>query len=259
MGGVVVFPGGKLDAADADAALAARCDGLDARAAVFARDEDHARALAICACREALEEAAILPATPPPDAAALEALRRDLAGGGASFAALIDGAGLVLTTKSLVPFARWVTPKAEARRYDARFFVTTLPEGQRGEHDARETTSSVWATPAVMLAAFRRGDVFLAPPTIRALELLEPLREVAEIASLAQAQSLLPICPELVATDPPTLALPGDRLHSVGERRVAGPTRFVLRDAKFQSEDEAQAANGGQEGVEKGSPRGNAS
>src|SRR5690606_35126604 len=134
------------------------------------------------------------------------------------------------------PFARWVTPRAEARRYDARFFMTELPAGQRGRHDDHETTSSVWATPARMLDAFMRGDVFLAPPTIRAFELLLGVRSSAEAIALCAAQSLAPICPELVSTDPPTLALPGDRAHSVREPAVAGPTRFVLRDGKFVSE-----------------------
>ena len=71
--------------------------------------------------------------------------------------------------------------------------------------------------------------------------------------ALAAAQSLLPICPELVAVpmggprapqtprgadaDAPFLALPGDPAHSLAGRRVAGPTRFVLRDARFVSED----------------------
>jgi 8-oxo-dGTP pyrophosphatase MutT (NUDIX family) len=234
MGGVVVFPGGKLD--EADASLPARADGVDPRAVLFARDEAHALALAVCACRESLEEAALLPAVPAPRAAALEALRAELAGG-AGFGALLEREGLALTTKSLLPFARWITPKAEGRRYDARFFVTFLPEGQEGAHDAHETISSVWATPGAMLEAFARGDVFLAPPTVRALELLAPIGEAAEVAALCAAQSLLPICPELVSTDPVTLALPGDPLHSIRERHVAGGTRFVLRDGRLQSSD----------------------
>jgi hypothetical protein len=33
------------------------------------------------------------------------------------------------------------------------------------------------------------------------------------------------------------LALPGDPEHELSERRVEGPTRFVLRDGRFVSED----------------------
>ncbi len=235
MGGVVVFPGGKLDDADADAALLAASDGPPERSAAFANDDVHAHALATCACREALEEAAILPAEPVPDAPTLERLRARLAREG-DFRHVLEAAGLRLTTRALIPFARWITPQAEARRYDARFFVTALPRGQEGRHDDHETTSSVWAPPSEVLAAFERGDLFLAPPTIRSLELLREAKDVATALSLAAAQSLAPICPELVSVDPPTLALPGDPAHSVPERRVAGPTRFVLRDGKFVSE-----------------------
>lgn len=234
MGGVVVFPGGKLDAADAD--LLAHTDGVHERAATFADDAAHAHALAVCACREALEEAGILPAEPAPAAARIEELRRELEGH-RDFRRLLTDAGLKLGTSKLVPFARWVTPAAEARRYDARFFLTEIPPAQTGRHDEHETTSSVWATPEEMLAAFGAGQLFLAPPTIRALEILREAAGVEHALELAAAQSLAPICPELVSVDPPTLALPGDAAHSIRERRVSGPTRFVLRDGKFVSED----------------------
>lgn len=236
MGGVVVFPGGKLDAADGSDALRDRSDGAHARAMIFAEDEAHAHALAICACRESLEEAAILPATPSPNAERAEALRKTLEAD-ADFSALLAAEELSLTTANLVPFARWVTPAAEARRYDARFFLTALPEGQEGKHDDRETTSSVWATPKRLLEAFMAGDLFLAPPTVRALEILGEARDTAAAIALCAEQSLAPICPELVRVDPPTLALPGDPEHSVSEAAVSGPTRFVLRDGKFISEN----------------------
>lgn len=232
MGGAVVFPGGKLD--PSDGALRSRSRGLHPRAPLFAEGEDHALALAICACREAFEEAAILPLDAALDDRQVEALRaRHVAG--EDFASLIGDRALA--TAALVPFARWITPEAEARRYDARFFVTPLPPGQRGLHDAHETTSSVWAPPARMLEAFAVGDVFLAPPTLRALELLAEVADVAGALRLAEDQSLAPICPKFVPADPPMLVIPGDPEHDERERRVAGSTRFVLRDGKFVSED----------------------
>ncbi len=236
MGGVVVFPGGKLDEADGAQTIRDRSDGVHARAIAFASDQAHAHALAICACREALEEAAILPAAPAPDAAAAQRLRQSLDGCG-DFGAVVGSEDLTLTTAALVPFARWVTPVAEARRFDARFFVTALPAGQLGRHDDHETTSSTWATPSRLIAAFMAGDLMLAPPTLRALEILAEAADVSGALQLCAAQPLSPICPELVSVQPPTLALPGDPAHSLAQRRVSGPTRFVLRDGKFVSED----------------------
>jgi 8-oxo-dGTP pyrophosphatase MutT (NUDIX family) len=236
MGGVVVFPGGKLDVADQHANLVKHTNGVYGRSMLFSTGEEHARGLAVCACREALEEAAILPASPSPDHRATLALRDELAGH-QDLAKLLDDHGLTLDTRSLVPFARWVTPTAEARRYDARFFMTTLPTAQRGHHDDHETTSSLWASPNKVLEAYAAGQLFLAPPTIRALEILEGATNPDHAMRLAEAQSLLPICPELVTTSPATLALPGDPAHSIPDRRVSGPTRFVWRDGRFVSEE----------------------
>ena len=237
MGGAVVFPGGKLDEADAADAFEALTTGLAPRAERFADDPAVARAFAVCACREALEEAMLLPSDPPLGDEALSAMRASLASG-ESFAALIEGASSKLATDRLVPFARWVTPAAETRRYDARFYLTRAPEGQRGRHDEHETVSSVWSTPARMLEAFEAGDVFLAPPTTRCLELLATVSDVDAALELATAQTLEPICPELLpGEDRIVLALPGDPEHSVAEKRVAGPTRFVLEDGRLISAD----------------------
>lgn len=234
MGGAVVFPGGKLDAADRQ--LRSLSSGLHPRACVFAESPEHAMALAVCACREAFEEGAILPVTSRLGARAVEALRQRQSGG-APFASLLEEHRLILATGELVPFARWITPEAEKRRFDARFFVTALPEGQRGAHDDHETTSSVWATPARMIEAFAAGDLLLAPPTLRALEILREAADLSQAFAIAGAQGLAPICPRFVASEPPMLVLPGDPEHPDTDARVAGSTRFVLRDAKFVSED----------------------
>jgi 8-oxo-dGTP pyrophosphatase MutT (NUDIX family) len=230
MGGAVVFPGGKLDTSDAGLGGA-----VHKRASIFAADDAHAHALAVCACRESFEEAALLPCAPPLDDVAVRALRTRLEAG-EDFHDLIAEAGVELTTDALIPFARWVTPEAEQRRYDARFFLARLSEGQLGRHDAHETTMSVWSTPARLIDAFVAGDLFLAPPTLRCLELLRDVTSVDAAFALADEQSLLPICPAFVPGEPPMLVIAGDPKHEIKQRRVAGHTRFVLRDGKFVSE-----------------------
>jgi 8-oxo-dGTP pyrophosphatase MutT (NUDIX family) len=236
MGGAVVFPGGKLDDADRSKRFVSLSTGVHPRASGFADDDSHALALAVCACREALEEAHILPVSSGVEEAVIERMHASLTGGRA-FADVASEAGVVLATKELVPFARWITPEAEQRRYDARFFMTVLPDRQSGRHDQHETVSSVWTTPARILESFLRGDVFLAPPTLRAFELLLDVSDLDTALALADEQSLLPICPRFVPNDPPMLVLPGDPEHEVRDQRVAGPTRFVLRDGKFLSDD----------------------
>ena len=239
LGGAVVFPGGKLDAADALDLVQELSDGPHPRASVFADDARHAAALSVCACRESFEEAAILPCEPSLDGAALLVARERIDQGELTLARLLVEADRRLATRSLVPFARWITPVGEQRRYDARFFVTELPAGQQGLHDAHEATSSVWAPPARILEAFHAGNLWLAPPTIRCLELLAPTRSVDEALALCAEQSLAPICPLFVPGDPHMLVLPGDPRHQVSERRVAGATRFELRGDRFVSAGDA--------------------
>ncbi len=228
MGGAIVFPGGKVDPLDASVplgAMPARVDRLGAA---------DPRPLLVAAARELLEEAAMLPANVDHDV--LVGLREALKPK-ASFASVIRAAGISLDAAALVPFARWITPEAEPRRFDARFFVMRGPPGQRGAHDDHETTMCFWAAPGEILARFFRGDLQLAPPTTQTLELMRNTERVDDVFELALRQSLEPICPTFVASDPPVLALPGDPLHAVRERRVDGSTRFVLRDGKFLSED----------------------
>lgn len=239
MGGAVVFPGGKVDARDGAEVWRDRATEPPARAAVFATEEASARALCVAACRETLEEGAILPTDAALSGDALDAVGRELAAGTPLDAAL-ERRGLKLALGALVPWARWITPLAEQRRFDARFFLLPLPRGQVGRHDGYETTMSFWAAPAAILARAERGEIFLAPPTSRTLELLSAAADVRSAVALAERQSLLPICPRFVPGDgaePPYLALPGDPSHETRERGVEGPTRYVLRNGRFVAEE----------------------
>ena len=239
LGGAVVFPGGKVDAADADSGWQHLASAPHPRSAGFLSPSADARALAIAACRETLEEAGIVPVDGT--VADLDALRAELAapldagGGPSALAASLARRGLRLSLGALVPFARWVTPTAEQRRFDARFYLLVLPPGQVGRHDDHETTMSFWGRPRDVLDRFERGEIFLAPPTTRTLEPLAGAGSVQSALALAAEQTLHAICPVFVAEDPPYLALPGDPSHEVPERRIAGPTRFILRDGRFIS------------------------
>jgi 8-oxo-dGTP pyrophosphatase MutT (NUDIX family) len=237
LGGAVVFPGGKLDVADhaATAHLGFASRALDVPGFAVARA--HLVALGVCACRESLEEAGVFLASPAPTVAAVARVRAALAAGVSLDDGLSrEGVPLRLDLDRLEPFARWVTPKAEPRRFGARFFLARAPEGQTGEVDHHETVAAMWSAPRPMLQAFHRRDVFLAPPTLRALELLADVGDVDEAFAVARRQSLQPIEPRFVEGDPAMLILPGDPLHEVDEPRVDGGTRFVLRDGRLVSE-----------------------
>lgn len=239
LGGAIVFPGGKLDPSDLDPAWDALGGAPHPRGERFAGPTATARALAIAACRETFEEGAILPALSPFDDDACVALGAALRSGG-TLAAALAARALRLDLGALVPFARWVTPEAEARRFDARFYLLALPAGQVGRHDQHETTMSFWGKPARILDRSARGEFFLAPPTSRALELLSTAARVEDAMELAERQSLCPICPRFCPADEsgaPFLALPGDPAHPIAERYVEGPSRYVMREGRFVAEE----------------------
>jgi hypothetical protein len=143
----------------------------------------------------------------------------------------------MIDLSSLVPFARWITPEAEVRRFDAHFFMLRSPEGQEGAHDQHETMDSFWATPASVLSRWEAMEVLLAPPTHRTLEILAAQGSVDEALALAERANLAPICPRLIDYDGTmALTLPGDPDHQLTERIIPGRTRYVLRGDQWRPE-----------------------
>jgi 8-oxo-dGTP pyrophosphatase MutT (NUDIX family) len=237
LGGAVVFPGGKLDPDDLDPAWATRSNAPREPAVPWAVDEATRRGLAVAACREALEEAAILPLIEGElPRAELVAWRNQLHE--AKLRELLASRGLRLDLAALHPFARWITPAAESRRYDTRFFLFVASRSLEGAHDDHETTASFWAPPGRVLGRFLAGELQLAPPTHRTLEILAGVRDADDAVATAGHACLEPICPRLVTQrETVALVLPGDPEHEVREARSPGKSRYVLRDGRFLPED----------------------
>jgi 8-oxo-dGTP pyrophosphatase MutT (NUDIX family) len=248
LGGAVVFPGGQLDPSDLDPNWDSASTPPRSTAVPIAADDAALRGLAIAACREALEEAAILPLVGP--ALAHEELltwqarlaQRSPGQADETLLPLLAARGLRLDLGALHPFARWVTPIAEARRFDTRFFLFVSDDALIGAHDDNETTASFWASPAEVLAGHATGSLVLAPPTHRTLEVFARARDTAHAVAIADGSCLEPICPLVVqqrdpAGDTVAIVLPGDPEHDVREPRVPGRSRYVLRGGRFLSED----------------------
>ena len=242
-----MFPGGKLEASDLDPAWETLVTPPRAEAAPLARDMNEVRGLAIAACREALEEAAILPvAGGTLGHADLLDMRSKLAESRGALRAILAARGLMLDLAALHPLARWITPAAEPRRFDTRFFLFVARGAVTGVHDDRETTASFWARPSDVLAKHAARELVLAPPTHRTLEVLGLARDVRDAVGIAAKASLEPICPRVVvqrdgggdpAGDSVAIVLPGDPEHEVREARSPGKSRYVLRGGRFFPED----------------------
>jgi 8-oxo-dGTP pyrophosphatase MutT (NUDIX family) len=240
LGGAYVFPGGKLD--EDDAALVPALDrepaALHAALGEPELTPEAAAALHVAAVRELFEETGVLLAAATPDvaAAAWERLRRDAV----PFPQLAREHGWVLHASALAPWSRWITPLVGGvirKRFDTRFFVARLPEGQTARHDEHEATEGLWLAPAQALRQYWDGGIELAPPQIMSLAHLA--RHASAGSVLAQARQQRPprVLPEPFEQDGcRVLCYPGDPRHSVAARALPGPTRLAWRNRRFEPE-----------------------
>ena len=123
--GALVFPGGRMEAADVGlAAERARADPL----APFK----------VAAIREAFEECGLLLARAEGEDAIVPAARAAGLDRAAPFCDLMARERLVPALDALVPFAHWITPDFVPKRFDTHFFLALAPEDQILAHDGRE-------------------------------------------------------------------------------------------------------------------------
>jgi glyoxylase-like metal-dependent hydrolase (beta-lactamase superfamily II)/8-oxo-dGTP pyrophosphatase MutT (NUDIX family) len=184
--GAYVFPGGGIDAADADT------HGLAARRPT---QTDERLTQAIAAIRESFEELGILLARHadgrPATAADIAALDRDR-----PFAAQCRERGLLLAADQVFLLAHWITDRDLPRRFDVPFLVARMPEGQEPVADEAEQFEPVWVRPADALARHKAGSFFMIFPTIRTLERLARYASVEDVLqACATEQPLWTSCP----------------------------------------------------------------
>ena len=145
---------------------------------------------------------------------------------------LQEEASVYITVDDLHPFAHWVTPEIEIRRYDTRFFLARMPEGQTAKHDEGETTALEWLTPQAAIAKFERRELLLPPPTWTTIRQLAPRRSIDDVLSWARSRSIVRVMPGFFKNgDEVTLTLPGDpTFPTIPGWDVPEETRFVLED-----------------------------
>ena len=241
LGGAYVFPGGKVDAADAATPPALFDQPTSQLHQALGEPElspEQAAGLYVAALREAFEECGVLLAHPS-SADASQLLRERLAQG-QSFAQALQSAGLQLQTRLVQPWTRWITsimPSLTNKRFDTRFFVTALEEQHTAVHDNVEATESLWIQPRRALQDYWDGKMYLAPPQIMSLA---HLARHATVHSVLQEAASRP--PPAVMSAPHTIdgvrmmAYPGDPLHPLPHRLIPGPLRMYFRNQRFEPE-----------------------
>ncbi len=217
-GGMTAFPGGSVDPSDGVTSVPWSGPAPAAWADRLGADEASARALVCAAVRETFEESGVLlagltPAEVVPDVsdASWEAERVALESHTQTLSELLGRRRLLLRADLLRPWSHWITPEGEPRRYDTRFFVAALPEGQLTRHVGGEADRVQWMRPADALAAQRRGELPMLLPTAVTLEQLSGYPDVPAVLKAADARQIFPVLPRLVdAGDRVLIALPGE-------------------------------------------------
>ncbi|MCR8694749.1 NUDIX domain-containing protein [Rhodococcus pyridinivorans] len=198
-GGMTVFPGGGVDPSDTDAEVRWTGPEVTWWAERFGIGEAQARALVLAAVRETFEECGVLLAGPTEDSVVADTsdyaeARRLLEARELSFGDFLEKEQLVLRADLLRPQANWITPLGERRRYDTRFFVAAVPEGQRADGNTSETDLVQWQTAEEALADWRSGRCILLPPTWSQLSILSGFATVADLmATDPVIEPILPI------------------------------------------------------------------
>jgi 8-oxo-dGTP pyrophosphatase MutT (NUDIX family) len=207
--GMYVFPGGSVDPRDESLSHEAWSGPRpSAWAGLLTANEQLAKALVCAAVRETFEESGVLLAGPGEgDVVAdttgddWEADRLALLDRTHSLAELLDRRRLLLRADLLRPWAHWITPEVEPRRFDTRFFVAALPAGQRTRDVGGEADRVAWARPQDVLAAFNRGELGMLPPTAFTLAELTAYETVADVLAAGDARDVQPVLPKIVLGD----------------------------------------------------------
>jgi len=201
-----VFPGGKVDAADFEQPTSIQNQlTSDARELLNEPELEITAATALfkAACRETFEET-----------------------------------GVSLKPSQLQTWSRWITPNEPSmmkKRFDARFFIAALPDGQSAVHDGVEATDSQWITAGQALQDYVDNKIVLAPPQIMSLLSICNFSSVLECLEHAERTRAYKIQPQVFKTaDSRTLTYPGDPAHTESQQRMPGPTRLEWNKTYFQ-------------------------
>ncbi|TDD70545.1 NUDIX hydrolase [Jiangella aurantiaca] len=103
--------------------------------------------------------------------------------------------GVVLTPGDLVPWAHWITPRFEERRYDTWFYLAALPDGQETADVSGEASEVGWVRPADALARADAGEWVLMPPTAVVLASLTGFATVAEALAAGTGRRVETVVP----------------------------------------------------------------
>jgi 8-oxo-dGTP pyrophosphatase MutT (NUDIX family) len=196
-GGVYAFPGGGVDDSDRPELIK---DDWNERLGV-----PTASAVVGAAARELFEEAGVLLAGRQDEldhtvgdvsGPEWEADRAAVAARELTMTALLEKHGLRLRDDLLFPWARWITPEFEPKRYDTWFFVALLPQAQTARDVSGEADLATWISPAAA------DGLAMLPPTRSMLDDLRPYEMIEDVVVASGSRdAAAPVMPRVEQTD----------------------------------------------------------
>lgn len=178
-GGAYVFPGGKLDENDL---------GINFNNPPFPVGYNEVIGTAF---REVFEESGIIIGK----SKAAADFRQALLSQKINLNEFIIKARVTFNAEDIIPFARWVTPKAYSKRFDTRFFLAKMPEGQSPTPDHGEIVETIWAEPIDFIEEYKETMMY---PTLMNLKLLGRSTSVVEAIIQARNRKIVTVEPRLV-------------------------------------------------------------
>ncbi len=194
-GGMYVFPGGRVDDADASNEYQPLLTGpAEHQAGQQQALGDGWQQYWLAGIRETFEESGFMLAYhndgsmlrfDEENSPRFHDYRHQLHAGELSLADICREERLSLALDQIHFFNRFVTPPGRPRRFDTRFFITQVPPSQSGLHDGFETTDSVWISPQEALARYEQGEFELMRVTERQLSTFNEFRSLHDFVDMA--------------------------------------------------------------------------
>ncbi|KAG1463586.1 hypothetical protein G6F46_003402 [Rhizopus delemar] len=217
-----VYPGGIIDKADSEWP--------------HFKSEQSLLMQKICAIRETFEESGLLLADKCPRD--IHHWRSRVHQDASQFQVMCDELDLTPSVEKLLPFANWITPVKEKKRYNTNFFLTILDQFKtEKEHedyfnhvmaDGTETLSFDWFKPEEALAKFQQKEIIMMPPQWYSLYLMSLIQDFKELHKAGKNifrtgdNQLIPILPQPKASNNSEyagyLAYPGDEEYDNGQK-----------------------------------------
>lgn len=231
-GGMTAYPGGGVDPRDLDEQFGWIGPDPGYWADAFSCDERMSRALVAAAVRETFEEAGILLATQgespvhDTDNEEWERERLALLNREQSLSDMLNRRKMSVRADLIRPWAHWITPEQEPKRYDTRFFLMKLPDGVHPREISTEHDHAEWVSVDRAVDESNAGRRPMLPPTTATLMDLAQFGTADEAMASAPPKKIVPIQPTLTQRDGENVILLPDGTVVKPSFRI-GPGRSV--------------------------------